>query len=121
MTDLSSQSSTYFHRVVLHAIIVLSIGLIAGLMLAFSLLDAVNLWPLPVWEVTIPGSDRGWAAAHVGGILNGIMLIVLINLSVKLDLSERDFRLSAWSLIITGWGNTVFYWAGNLAPNRGSR
>ena len=42
MTDLSSQSSTYFHRVVLHAIIVLSIGLIAGLMLAFFLLDAVN-------------------------------------------------------------------------------
>ena len=119
MTDLSSQSSTYFHRVVLHAIIVLSIGLIAGLMLAFSLLDAVNLWPLPVWEVTIPGSDRGWASAHVGGILNGIMLIVLINLATKLDLSERDFRLSAWSLIITGWGNTVFYWAGNLAPNRG--
>ena len=36
MTDLSSQSSTYFHRVVLHAIIVLSIGLIAGL-----------CWPFP--------------------------------------------------------------------------
>ena len=119
MTDLSSQSSTYFHRVVLHAIIVLSIGLIAGLMLAFSLLDAVNLWPLPVWEVSIPGSNRGWASAHVGGILNGIMLIVLINLATKLDLSEQDFRLSAWSLIITGWGNTVFYWAGNVAPNRG--
>ena len=50
MTDLSSQGSAYFHRVVLHAIIVLSIGLIAGLMLTFSLLDAVNLWPLPVWE-----------------------------------------------------------------------
>jgi styrene-oxide isomerase len=47
------------------------------------------------------------------------MLIVLIQLATKLDLSDRDFRLSAWSLIITGWGNTVFYWAGNIAPNRG--
>jgi hypothetical protein len=110
MTDLS----TYFHRVVLHAIIVLSIGLIAGLMLTFSLLDAVNLWPLPVWEVSIPGSDRGWATAHVGGILNGILLIALINLATKLELS-----LGSWSLIITGWANTIFYWAGNLAPNRG--
>ena len=119
MTDLSTQSSAYFHRVVLHAIIVLSIGLIAGLMLTFSLLDAVNLWPLPVWEVSIPGSDRGWATAHVGGILNGILLIALINLATKLDLSERDFRLGSWSLIITGWANTIFYWAGNLAPNRG--
>ena len=119
MTDLSTQSSAYSHRVVLHAIIVLSIGLIAGLMLTFSLLDAVNLWPLPVWEVSIPGSDRGWATAHVGGILNGILLIALINLATKLELSERDFRLGSWSLIITGLANTIFYWAGNLAPNRG--
>ena len=119
MSDQNNQANPLFRRVVFHAILVLSIGLVAGLMLAFSLLDAVNLWPLPVWEVAIPGSDRGWAAAHVGGILNGIMLIVLIQLATKLDLSDRDFRLSAWSLIITGWGNTVFYWAGNIAPNRG--
>jgi styrene-oxide isomerase len=115
----NSGANVLFKRVVFHAILVLSIGLVAGLMLAFSLLDAVNLWPLPVWEVTIPGSTRGWAAAHVGGILNGIMLIVLIQLASKLVLSDRDFRLSAWSLIITGWGNTVFYWTGNIAPNRG--
>ena len=119
MTDLSTQNSAYFHRVVLHAIIVLSIGLIAGLMLTFSLLDAVNLWPLPVWEVSMLGSNRGWATAHVGGILNGIMLIALIHLATKLEPSEQDFRLSSWSLIITGWANTIFYWAGNLAPTRG--
>jgi styrene-oxide isomerase len=119
MSDQNNQANPLFRHVVFHAILVLSIGLVAGLMLAFSLLDAVNLWPLPVWEVAIPGSDRGWAAAHVGGILNGIMLIVLIQLATKLDLADRDFRLSAWSLIITGWGNTVFYWAGNIAPNRG--
>ena len=119
MLNQNNEANVLFKRVVFHAIFVLSIGLVAGLMLAFSLLDAVNLWPLPVWEVAIPGSDRGWAAAHVGGILNGIMLIVLIQLATKLDLSDRHFQLSAWSLIITGWGNTVFYWAGNIAPNRG--
>ena len=119
MSDQNNHANPLFRRAVFHAILVLSIGLVAGLMLAFSLLDAVNLWPLPVWEVTIPGSNRGWAAAHVGGILNGIMLIALIHLATKLDLSDRDFRLTAWSLIITGWGNTVFYWAGNIAPNRG--
>ncbi|MEK9912033.1 MAG: hypothetical protein VW867_08210 [Gammaproteobacteria bacterium] len=119
MLNQNTQTTALFKRVVFHAILVLSIGLVAGLMLTFSLLDAVNLWPLPVWEVEIPGSDRGWAAAHVGGILNGIMLIALIQLATKLDLSDRDFRFSAWSLIITGWGNTLFYWAGNVAPNRG--
>ena len=24
-----------------------------------------------------------------------------------------------WGMIVMGWGNTVFYWAGNLAANRG--
>jgi hypothetical protein len=83
MLNQNSEANVLFKRVVFHAILVLSLGLVAGLMLAFSLLDAVNLWPLPVWEVTIPGSNRGWAAAHVGGILNGIMLIVLIQLASK--------------------------------------
>ena len=116
---MNNQTNLLFYRVIFHAILVLSIGLLAGLMLAFSLLDAVNLWPLPVWDVSIPGSNRGWAAAHVGGILNGIMLIALVSLAGKLALSANDFKRCAWSLIITGWGNTLFYWAGNLAPNRG--
>jgi len=97
----------------------MTMGLVAGVMLVFSLLDAVNLWPFPVWQVAIPGSTRGWQAAHVGGIMNGIMLIALAFLMGKLALSSRQTALCAWGLIATGWGNTVFYWAGNLAPNRG--
>ena len=100
---MNNQTNLLFYRVIFHAILVLSIGLLAGLMLAFSLLDAVNLWPLPVWDVSIPGSNRGWAAAHVGGILNGIMLIALVSLAGKLALSANDFKRCAWSLIITGW------------------
>jgi hypothetical protein len=108
-----------FHLVMLHAVLVLLAGLIAGVMLVFSLLDAVNLWPFPVWQVSIPGSTRGWQAAHVGGIMNGIMLIALAFLMGKLGLSASQYRRCAWGVIATGWGNTVFYWAGNFAPNRG--
>lgn len=102
-----------------NAMVVLLIGLVSGLMLIFSLLDAVTLWPLPEWKVAIPGSARGWQAAHVGGILNGVMIAGAAYLIQALDLTGRREKWAAWGMIITGWANTVFYWAGNFADNRG--
>jgi len=119
-TDLNVEQSTQlFHRVIGHGMIVLGIGLVAGIALIFSLLDAVTLWPLPVWEVSIPGSTRGWQAAHVGGILNGVMITAIALAMNKLDLSGKRCFWVGWGMIITGWGNTVFYWAGNFSTNRG--
>jgi hypothetical protein len=74
MSNLHHPSNRLCFTVIGHAMTVLFIGLVAGVFLIFSLLDAVTLWPLPAWEVSIPGSTRGWQAAHVGGILNGVMM-----------------------------------------------
>ena len=112
-------NSRLSYLVLANAMAVLFIGLIAGLALAFSLLEAVGLWPLPLWEVQLPGSTRGWQAAHVGGILNGVMIAGLVWLTNYLEPSESRAKWIGWGLIATGWGNTVFYWAGNLAANRG--
>ena len=72
MTPESNATERLANLVIGHGMVVLLIGLVAGVMLIFSLLDAVTLWPLPAWEVSVPGSTRGWQAAHVGGILNGV-------------------------------------------------
>ena len=119
MSNLHHPSNRLCYTVIGHAMTVLFIGLIAGIFLIFSLLDAVTLWPLPAWEVRIPGSTRGWQAAHVGGILNGVMIAVGALLMTKLQLEGQSARWVGWGLIITGWANTVFYWAGNVAQNRG--
>lgn len=115
----ASQLDRLQRLVIGHAMLVLLVGLVAGLMLVFSLLEAVTVWPLPAWEVAVPGSARGWSAAHVGGILNGVMMAVLAVLMSKLGLGGNRASVTGWGLIVTGWGNTLFYWAGNLAPNRG--
>ena len=107
------------NRVIGHGMLVLLLGLISGLGLVFSLMDAVVLWPLPAWEVTIPGSTRGWQAAHVGGITNGVMIAVVAVLMTRLELTGRRAFWVGWGMIVTGWGNTVFYWAGNFSQNRG--
>jgi hypothetical protein len=107
------------NRVIGHGMLVLMIGLVSGIALIFSLLDAVTLWPLPVWDVSIPGSTRGWQAAHVGGILNGVMIAGAGVLMTKLSLTGKRAVWVGWGMIITGWANTVFYWAGNFSQNRG--
>ena len=47
------------------------------------------------------------------------MRIALVLLMAKLKLTRMQYTNCSWGLIVTGWGNTLFYWAGNLAPNRG--
>ncbi len=118
--DLSREESRELTVIVIgHGMLVLLIGLIAGIMLIFSLLEAVTLWPLPAWEVSIPGSTRGWTAAHVGGICNGIMIAVMALVMRRLHMSGRQAFWVGWGMVITGWANTVFYWAGNVSSNRG--
>ena len=112
-------TQTMSFRVIGHGMIVLFVGLIAGVMLVFSLLEAIALWPLPGIAAEIPGSSRGWQAAHVGGILNGVMMGVIGLLMTHLKLDGRDARWTMWGAMIMGWGNTLFYWAGNFAANRG--
>ena len=102
-----------------HAMLVLLIGLISGFGLVFSLMDAIALWPLPVIDVQIPGSTRGWQAAHVGGILNGVMMAGVALLMTRFALTGRRLNWVGWGMIATGWGNTLFYFAGNFSQNRG--
>ncbi len=117
LTQEESQRLGYL--VIGHGMVVLLIGLLSGVMLIFSLLDSVTLWPLPAWDVAIPGSTRGWQAAHVGGILNGVMIGGVALLMSKLEVVGKRAFWIGWGMIITGWANTLFYWAGNFASNRG--
>lgn len=114
-----SQIERLADLMVINGLIVLFIGLVAGLMLVFSMLGEVALWPLPAWEIVVPGSVRGWAAAHSGGIMNGLLVAGAAFWLLRSSLMGGQARWAAWGMIITGWANTVFYWAGNLSANRG--
>ncbi len=115
----NSNSRRIANLMIANGMSVLFVGLLAGVMLVFSLLGVVTLWPLPEWHVLVPGSTRGWQAAHVGGILNGVMISGAALLALHLQLEGRRMQWVGYGMILTGWANTVFYWAGLLAPNRG--
>ncbi|MFT4570229.1 MAG: hypothetical protein ACI8TX_001650 [Hyphomicrobiaceae bacterium] len=97
---------------------VMIIGMLSGFMLTFSLLEAIDLWPIPAIPVTIPGTTRGWVAAHTGNIMNGLMVVAVALALPRLNLSGRRLAWVGWGLIATAWGNACFYVFGNLAANR---
>ena len=120
MTELNKDESERLSKLAIaNGMAVLFIGLAAGVMLIFSMLGGVGLWPLPIAEVNVPGTIRGWTAAHVGGILNGVMIATIAVLMRHLEMIGKAAFWVGWGLIITGWANTIFYWAGNMSSNRG--
>lgn len=109
MTGFNYDSTRMILR---HAVAVIAIALLAGFALGWAVVPETS--PVPVG-----GSLRGWSAAHVGGVLNGLMAIGFALILDRVTITERLRRLSCWSLIFAIWANTLFYWAGNFAPNRG--
>ena len=53
------------------------------------------------------------------GILNGVMIGAIALLMRHLEMVGKPAWWVGWGMIITGWANTIFYWAGNLSANRG--
>lgn len=103
-----------------HGLVMMLIGLLLGFALLVFLAGALDLRPLPiVFEITLPGSERGWRAAHIGALVNGIFAA---SLSFALDKSELGSRSRSWTaglIVFAIWANLAFYLFANLAPNRG--
>jgi len=90
-----------------HAALGVLVGLIGGWLFAFAQLQEVNVWPLFAFDVNMPGDKHGWAEAHVGPILNG--LLCAFGASILPRMSGTQRTVIAYSLIATVWGNTIFY------------
>lgn len=102
-----------------HGGMVLLAGMFSGLPFAFNLLGVIELWPIPLrLDVQIPGSERGWRAAHIGNIMNGTMVMAIGAVLPHLRLTASMRSAVAWSLIVTAWGNAVFYVAAVFTTGR---
>ena len=96
------------------------IGLLSGFGMVFAILDAIHVWPVTIpFDGDIPGSERGWRVAHVAGVMNGILMI-LIGLALTTTVPTRRAQAwIVWGMVYTGWGNTIFFHCANLSSNRG--
>jgi hypothetical protein len=105
-------------KMVGHAALIMIVALGAGIGLLMSLLGGVELVPGHIAEFAMPGNTQAWARAHVGGILNSLLVMVVALVLPGLGFSGRAAARLGWLLIGTGWANTVFYWAALFSANR---
>jgi hypothetical protein len=105
-------------RMIGHGAIVILIALIAGLGLVISLIGGFEVFPGTIISFDFPGEPSKWARTHVGGILNGILVIVGALVVHAMALPEKTASRLYWMLVGTGYANTAFYWGGLFAPSR---
>lgn len=102
-----------------HGVLMIFCTLLFGLGLWMRLLNGFELFPGYMLQFNIPGTPEGWARAHVGPALNGMMVIAVAFVLPSLQFSERTRSILGWIVVGDGWSNVIFYFFSNLTPNRG--
>ena len=108
---------TQQRRMIGHGAIVMLIALFAGFGLVISLVGGLEVFPGTILSFTFPGETSAWARTHVGGLLNGMLVIVGALVIHAMDLPDKPASRLRWMLIGTGYANTAFYWGGMFAPS----
>lgn len=101
-----------------HGAIIMFIGLAAGFGLLMSLIGGIELFPGTIISFDIPGDTPAWGRAHMGGLMNGMLVILFALFIHAAQLSTRQAGRIFWMLVGTGYANTAFYWGGLFAPSR---
>lgn len=112
--DMSIQQ----RKLIGHGAIVMFIALIAGFGLLMSLIGGFELFPGVIINFQIPGDSGAWARAHVGGIMNGLLMMTIALVTWAMQLPERPAKQLHWMVLGTGYADTMFYWGGLLSPSR---
>lgn len=102
-----------------HGVLQILCTLLFGVGLWMHLLGGFEIIPGYMLEFNVPGTPEGWARAHAGPALNGMMVIGIAFVLPMLSMAEKKARLLAWIIVADGWANIGFYFFGNFTPNRG--
>lgn len=97
---------------------VLLVGMLAGIGLLISLLGGIELIPGSIIEFKLFGESDAWVRTHIGGMLNGMLIILVAVVMSGVGIVGKAANRMFWMLVGTGWANTIFYWAAMFAPNR---
>src|SRR5437867_2945178 len=72
------------------------------------LLGPLAGFPYPLGGTgSLGGSERAWRMAHLEGVLNGVLVIVVAAVWDRLALDGWKRDVLAWSLVLMAYGNVV--------------
>ncbi|MEL0151550.1 MAG: hypothetical protein VW950_07930, partial [Rhodobiaceae bacterium] len=96
----------YQKNLIGHALLVLIVGLLAGFMLAFSLIGGLEVMPSIFMGIPVFGTTEGWVRAHSGGIVNALLMIAVAFALPHCGLALGRLALYAKGIVFVGWANT---------------
>ena len=102
-----------------HGILMIFCTLLFGVGLWMNLVGGFEVIPGYILQFQVPGTPEGWARAHVGPALNGMMVIAVAFVLPGLSFAEKTARVLGWIIVADGWSNVGFYLFSNFSPNRG--
>lgn len=101
-----------------HGIFMIFSTLAFGVALWMHLVGGFEVIPGYIVHFSVPGTPEGWARAHTGPALNGMMVIAVAFVLPSLGFVEKHARLLAAVIVADGWSNVIFYFFSNFTPNR---
>lgn len=107
-------------RLLVHCFIMMFVGFMGGFVWLINLADNVfHILPLPRMELIVPEQGELLRNAHVGPIVNAMLVMAMVVLSPRLNFSVLQAKwMYCWAIILL-WGNTIGYSAAVFAPERG--
>lgn len=102
-----------------HGVLMILSTLIFGVALWMNLVGGFEIVPGYILNFHVPGTPEGWARAHTGPALNGLMVIAVAFVLPLLDFSDAKAKLLGYIVVLDGWANVGFYFFSNFTPNRG--
>ena len=102
-----------------HGIMMIFATLAFGVALWMHLDGGFEIVPGYIVHFNVPGTPEGWARAHVGPALNGMMVIAVAFVLPGLGFAEKTVHRLGWIVVADGWANIGFYFFSNFTPNRG--
>ena len=106
-------------NLVMHAFIIIMIGFFGGFAWLLNLAGAIELWPLPPLDLSVPETKDLWENAHLGPIMNGIFLLAIVSVSSLFTFSDIQKKWVYWCALVMVWGNAFGYQGAPFASQRG--
>lgn len=101
-----------------HAALIMLAAFAAGTGLLISLVGGVEIYPGTILGLELFGTAESWGRAHLGGLVNAILVIVVALLIPVVGFEAARARRLGIMVVATGWANTLFFWLALLSPNR---
>lgn len=92
-------------------------GGVAGFGFLFVILGRIDVWPFPVFDVQLPGSEKAWRMTHLEAIINGLILWIVALLLPLLPFGSKGLHRLSIGMIGVGWMFSVASLFDALFPN----